>query len=149
MQNNQPKLEDIAIPETVEVAIMKWWNSPQNFMLRESDIPESCLAGVIEAVKVALHSLACDAVVPSVSQAVEMENEGQLEMSNRGWYLSQKHAVQWQRRMFLRKADLVPEEVKAFLLKDAAGTAIKPAPGSPNDRILKAFAFGKEARDAK
>lgn len=144
--SSTPTIEDISIPETVEVAIMKWWNlNGAELIAHNREASEIVLKGVISVVKVALLSLATNPVVPDkdvcLSLAREAESKG-LKGQDRSIY----GVTEWQRRAFLRRPDPVPEEVKALLWDvPANGIDERHAARAHNESVIIAYKLGKES----
>lgn len=147
MQDKHPSIDDIAIPETVEVAIMKAWNEPNGY--RGSPTPDIFLSCIYRFVKVTLHSLACDPVIPSDADSSEMYQHATGCIG--GSLLQHRYMLtEWQRRMFLRKPDPVPQAVKSLLVKHGfVGGHLVPPYTSLGLALLDAHRLGKEARDAE
>lgn len=147
MQDKKLTAEDIAIPETVEVAIMQWWNSIPN-AFRVSDRAPHYLDCATEAVKVALLSLATNPVVPpeDVVDSLTPIDKGFIKRSIRNDVACA--CTEWQRRMFLKRVPEVPEEIKAYLWDiPANGWEERQNAKLHNEQVMQIFALGKEARD--
>lgn len=136
---DKPTLEDIEIPKSVLEALCTWWGSVPSDAWRyrsTSEVREHIVTAT-EAVKVALLSLATNPVIDTEIIG-KRRNEwdagngqiglGQYDIFMLSGYIS---------RIFLRKPDPVPEEVKALLIPTIDDE------GNLNARILKAYALGK------
>lgn len=88
---------------------------------------------------------------PLVPSDQESENMRIYIQKNNPEYLPRKHyAVEWQRRMFLRKPDPVPAEVDALMWKTELGNTVIPqCRQTYNESILKAYNMGLAAKDGK
>lgn len=134
MQDKKLTVEDIGIPDTVKSAIDGLYAAGSHNH-----------AIATEAVKVALLSLATNPVVPpeEVVDSLTPSDKGFVKRAIRNDVACA--CTEWQRRMFLRKPDPVPEEVKALLWK---GTHQIQRPSHQVEHqhdsdVLAAFAFGK------
>lgn len=147
MQDSKPNLSDIAIPETVEVAIMKWWNSTVCRSIREDADADSYMFSVMSAVKVALLSLARnpDMLTEKITSVRdEWRATGFRNHTGFERYLADGLIQE----LFLGKPAPVPEEVKALMFPSTAPAAWRPTSEESNNRIMAAFKAGKEARNA-
>lgn len=148
MQDSKPNLSDIAIPETVEVAIMQWWNSTACGQWRMHGPAEAAehLGHATEAVKVALLSLARNPVIDD-ELIHKLRNQWDSAISGAGLGAYNPFMIRgYLSEVFLRKPEPVPEEVKALLWE--VGGAEDEDALRHNEDILAAFNAGKEARDA-
>lgn len=146
--HSSPKIEDIAIPETVEVAIMQWWNSPACVDWRDCVCEEAAehLELAVGAVKVALLSLRTNPVVPSSELCDKMRHLFVVvTTTDNADCIAVAKCLQ--EGLFLRQAPEVPEEIKALMWvsdPDLSGTIAQ----RHDEDVRAAFKAGLEARDA-
>lgn len=136
--NKELTIKDIQRPEQVDLAIHKWWNAPAN-PYRGLANAETYLRATSEAVDVAILALTIEPVVPSEDQAEEMYMRLHLRRTFGGEDIHDA-IEEWQRCMFLRKPDPVPDEVRN-VVADAVSQGMEPQLAMR--WAMQCFEFGK------
>lgn len=149
-------IEDIELPPQIALAIMNWWNSDENLPMRDCSNYEATLRHkcALVGVRVALLALVKEPILISDAEVRSLQdylNAQKVETDvTRVWLQEAWMFQEFQRRMFLRKTDPVPDEVKALMVEIPSNNfADRHAAMEHNEAVIKALEIGKRIGGAK